>query len=335
MMEIKSIRIRAEGLNKLIAARSEDYEKLIDQITRTNNDADRNRLNREAESILEEIENRERELKKLNLSGGNYRQSSSHWEDNLYRINFSSVKTQLRNICQQIEDQEGAALFLLKNSQAMGGKWSLKLIEQSLQALGTWYPPLEFGFLQHQIANPADFLSAVAKRFDAQISENSETQTVTELIRKIYGALPAGHVFLIQIEIPYLDAKSTFLNWFIRQFWCPLVRELPVVSTISPQVKVFAVLKVRGTVDDACLQENLCCPQEQFDCERALELLLQPWTEVEIRNWLVQHSGLMSLAIGLTRPEVERIARTIYQVSQGRPIDVYHELMNTMSSKVS
>jgi hypothetical protein len=180
-----------------------------------------------------------------------------------------------------------------------------------------------------------DFLYAVAQRFDVQMSQNPEPQIVTELIKKIYGSLCGGNVFLIQIEIPYLDAKSTFLDWFVHQFWRPLVRQLPMVRITSPLVKVFAVITVRGNVDKACLPEDLCCPKQQFHSEKVSKLPLQKWTEEDICNWLVKFSGLMSLAKGLTHPEIEQIARAIYQVSNGRPIDVYHELMKTMTHKVS
>jgi inactive STAND len=265
-----------------------------------------------------------------------YRGSCNNWEDNLYRIDFAKVAKDLGKICGQLEDQEGAALFLLQNSQAMGGKWGVQTIRNRLQGLGTWYPPLEFVFSQHQTVNPMDFLCALAQKFDSQIGQSHETRIISDLIEKIYGALCGGHVFLIQIEIPYLDAKSTFLDWFIHQFWHPLVRQLPLACETSPLVKIFAVITVRGAVDKACLPDHLCCPKQKFDQEKVLKLPLQKWTEADIRNWLVKFSGLMSpAAAGLTRTEVENIAQSIHRVSDGRPIDVYHELMNTMTAKVS
>ena len=259
-----------------------------------------------------------------------YRGSFNNWEDNLHRIDFSKVTKNLGNICQRLEDQEGAALFLLQNSHAMGGKWGVRTIRDRLQELGTWYPPLEFVFLQHKPVNPTDFLFAVAQKFDGQMSQDPEPQIITDLIKKIYGALCGGYVFLIQIEIPYLDAKSTFLDWFVHQFWCPLVRQLPMVKDTSPLVKVFAVITVRGTIDKACLPEALCCPTQQFHSEKVLKLPLQKWTEVDIRNWLVKFSGLMSPAVGRTRPEIEQIARSIYQASKGQPNHAYDELMKTI-----
>jgi inactive STAND/Effector-associated domain 9 len=262
-----------------------------------------------------------------------YRSSFNNWEDNLHRIDFSKVTRKLGEICQRFEDQEGAALFLLQNSQAMGGKWGVKTIKNRLQELGTWYPPLEFVFSQHQTVNPTDFLCAVAQKFDGQMSQDPEPQIIIDLIKKIYGALCGGHVLLIQIEIPYLDAKSTFLDWFVHQFWCPLVRQLPMIGTTSPLVKVFAVITVRGNVDKACLPEALCCPKQQFHSEKVLKMPLQKWTEADIRNWLVKFSRLMS--VGHTRLQIEQIAQSIYRVSNGRPINVYHELMKTMTDKVS
>jgi uncharacterized protein YoxC len=283
---------------------------------------DQPRLKRELDDKYQEMDDVAKQIDDLNaeLAVGDespvvqrqvYRNAGNHWEDNLHRIDFAKVTKNVGEICQQLENQEGAALFLLQNSQAMGGKWGVRTIKDRLQDLGTWYPPLEFAFSPHQTVNSRDFLCAVAQKFNGSMDYDTESKLVTELIKKIYGALCGGQVFLIQIEIPYLDAKSTFLEWFVDQFWCPLVRQLPLVGETSPLVKVFAVITVRGTVHKACLPEHLCCPKRQFHSEKVLNLPLQKWTEAEIRNWLVRFSGLMSPAVGMTRPEVDQMAQSV------------------------
>jgi inactive STAND/Effector-associated domain 9 len=331
--------IKEKYRNNLLKQLAAAYE----QLSSTRNKADIPAIEEQVQQLAEKIKTVESEIDASKRASADenqilqrqvYRDSFNNWEDNLHRIDFSKVTKNL-GICQQMEDQEGAALFLLENSQTMGGKWGVKKIRHRLQELGTWYPPLEFVFSQHQTVNPTDFLCAVAQKFDGQMSQAPEPQIIIDLIKKIYSALCGGHVLLIQIEIPYLDAKSTFLDWFIHQFWCPLVRQLPMIGRTSPLVKIFAVITVRGKVDKVCLPEAWCCPRQQFHSEKVLKLPLQKWTEADIRNWLVKFSGLMSPAVGLTRPEIEQLAQSIYQVSAGRPIDVYHELMKTMTDKVS
>jgi len=317
------------GLVKQYAGAYDDLNTNLDQ-------SQRPVIEERIRQVAAKIKEVEEEIRALKLASADesqvlqsqvYRESFNSWEDNLHRIDFSKVNKSLRSIYDRLDGKSGSALFLLQNSNAMGGKWGIKAIRDRLQDLGKdWYPPLEYAFPLHRSIHQADFLSEVAQKFNYQMSGDTEQKIITDLIEKIYGALYGGQVFLIQIEIPQLDAKSTFLDWFVNQFWCPLVRRLPTVSQTSPLVKIFAVVTVRGSVNKTCLSDELICPNRQFDGEKILNLPLQKWTEADICNWLVSFSGLMSPAIGMTKPEVENMARSIYQVSEGRPSDVYHEL---------
>jgi hypothetical protein len=322
----------------------EQYAAAYRQLNKELNESQKPKIQENIEELEKDIEKVEAEIRALKsgLADGQqdrqskqYREVFNSWDDNLHRIDFSKVNKGLGTVCDSLEVEAGAALFLLQNSHAMGGRWGVKSIKNRLQELGDWYPPLEFVFAQHQIIHQDDFLNEVAQRFNYSMSQSNEQKVITDLIEKIYGALRGGQVFLIQVEIPHLDANSTFLEWFVNQFWCPLVRQLPRAKQTAPLLKIFAVLTVRGAVHKTCLPEKMLCPKRQLDDEKIVNLPLQTWTETDIRNWLIRFSGLMSSDSGMTRLEIENIARTIHQVSNGRPIDVYHELMNTMTLKVS
>jgi inactive STAND len=265
-----------------------------------------------------------------------YRESFADWEQNLHRIDFSKVNRNLAAICTEIEDSEGAALFLLKNSNVMGGKWCVQKIIKHVQDLGNWYPPIEFSFSSRPTISHTDFLYDAANKFEIKIDQVPEQQIINNLIDKIYLVLTGGgNIFMIQIDIPYLDANSTFLDWFVNCFWCPLVKQMPFASGKSPLVKIFAVITVRGAVHKQCLPDTLVCKKPPFANDRILEMPLQKWEEKDICKWLIKFSGLMLPAVGMSILEVELMAKTIYQVTEGRPIDVYDELMNTMTSKVN
>jgi inactive STAND/Effector-associated domain 9 len=323
----------------------QQYAAAYDQLSSTIDKSEHPVINAKIQQLEDKIKIVEGEITALQNTSSNvdvrikskvYRESFDSWEDNLYRIDFSKTTTSLNKVCQEIEYKEGAALFLLKNSTSMGGKWCIKKIVKHLQSIGNWDPPVEFSFSSRPNINHIDFLYDIANKFDVKIDQDNEQQIINELIKKIYLALiGGGNIFMIQVDIPYLDAKSTFLDWFVNHFWCPLIQHIPLISQKSPLVKIFAVITVRGAVEKQCLPEILLCKKPPFAGDKILEIPLQKWTEQDICNWLINFSGLMLPAVGMTRSNIESMAKSIYQITRGQPIHVYGELMNTMTSKVS
>jgi hypothetical protein len=327
-----------EFLLKQYAAAYNQRSSTLDQSQHPIIDGTIQRLQNEIEMIESEIKILQDNFSNIDvgIKSKVYRGSFDSWEDNLHRIDFSKATKSLNTVCQRIEDKEGAALFLLKNSTAMGGKWCVKKIVNHLQNIGNWYPPIEFSFSPRPVINHTDFLYDIANKFGVQIDQSNEQQIINELIDKIYLALMGGgNIFMIQVDIPCLDAKSTFLDWFVNHFWNPLIQHMPRISQQSPLVKIFAVITVRGTVAKQCLPEILICKNPSFTGDKILEISLQKWTEKDICQWLISFSGLMLPAVGMTRSDIESMAQSIHQVTGGQPLHVYGELMNTMTSKVS
>jgi hypothetical protein len=294
-------------------------------------------LENEIENIQQEI-NDLRDQSILNEEDRNSvekRNLSKKWEDELHKIDFSKASKSLDSICAKLENQEGAALFFLQDSNTMGGKWCIKKIQDRLQQLGNWYPPVIFVFPARPIINHLEFLYGMAREFNISTEQTSESQLIYGLINKIYTALRGGHVLFIHVEIPSINDKTKFLDWFVNCFWCPLVQKMPMMSIESPLVRIFAVISIRGAIDKKHLPMDLFCQKKLFDQEKITELTLQNWTEVDIRNWLIKFSGLMSPPIEMKRQEVCDMAQSIHQVAGGTPRQVYDELMREMDSKIS
>ncbi|NES24532.1 MAG: hypothetical protein F6K41_37900 [Symploca sp. SIO3E6] len=62
-----------------------------------------------------------------------------------------------------------------------------------------------------------------------------------------------------------------------------------------------------------------------------MEIPLETWTEEEIRNWLFNFSGLTAPKIGLSAPEIEAMAKSIFAASDGVPGIVYPELKQQLN----
>lgn len=226
------------------------------------------------------------------------------------------------------EEQRGAALFLLQQSRSMHGDLCIQHIKSVLQSLGTWTPPIEFEFLPYRPTNPSDFLNDLAGKFEIKSAVGSPTPT--EITEGICQSLQNGNVLLIQLGIYSINLGDNFLTWFIQQFWEQLINQLERLDQERPLIRVVSVISVGNIVPRECLPEALCCTLQRFDARKLLELPLQKWTEKEICLWLLKFSNL-----GLGRSEIEMMAKNIYRVSQGRPSEVYGELMQVMTQKVS
>jgi hypothetical protein len=316
------------------------YESLYGDKAKALSDADKRTIQLKIDDLNQEIEELETEIKKLRTSkleiGENFRGYSLEWEERLPEINFSKSKKIIRAIFDRFEDhQDGQAVFLLQRSRSMGGDLCIKHIRTLLQRMGTWYPPCEYGFPPHQQTNPIDFLNALASQFDAEPVKSITQHAIQEIVRKVCHPLRSGNVLLIHIEIYSLEIQDSFLEWFVNVFWNALVQQISIHRQDHPLIKLVAVIAVRGVVPKSHLHSALCCNKQKFDGRKILELPLEKWKETEICHWLWKFSGLDAPHIGRTRSEIEQIAKTIYTVSEGKPSDVRHELMEALRKEMT
>ena len=215
----------------------------------------------------------------------------------------------------------------------MGGCWCIENIKSQFRN-DNWYSPCKFEFSSHQEANPRDFLRYLAEKFSVPTCDELPKHT-NEIISKICKSLRSGNILFIQIDIYDLSSQDTFLDWFVQQFWCILVDKLPEISQENPFIKLIAVLSIRGSIPEDLLLSDLCCESNEFDSKKILELPLEKWTDQEIKKWLLRFSGLTADHIGVNRQEIEGMAKRIHRLTEGRPSDVYSELIDAMSKHVN
>ncbi|UBF27483.1 hypothetical protein K9N68_05930 [Kovacikia minuta CCNUW1] len=319
---------------KYLESLVQKYKALYTQLSGTLNEVDKVPIRDSIRNLEVEIQEIEAEIKQFQFSGSSdadsYRAYSTEWEEKLPKINFIKANKIITSILNKFENKEGAALFLMQNSRSMGAKWCAKNIKSQLQDLGKMYPPCEFEFLSHQQTRPQFFLNFLAEKFQVQQAPGDSQTYLDMIVDRICGSLRRGNIFYIQIEIYSLHAQDDFLNWFVNQFWCPLVRRLSGLCHEHPLIRLIAVLMVRDSLPKDSLPNSLCCRKQTFHGEKILELPLQNWTEPEIHNWLVKFSGL-----NIQVADMKQMAQSIHRVAKGRPNDVHSELMNEMSKLVS
>lgn len=180
----------------------------------------------------------------------------------------------------------------------------------------------------------------MAEKFEiepAVFNESNNIQKYTKnIIDGICKSLYSGNIVFIDVEIPSLGREDRFLVWFVEQLWNQLISRLDQLSNTHCLIRVVGVIAVHSGVPEECLPRYLCYERraENLDGTRFLEIPLETWTEQEIRNWLINFSGLTAPNIGLSIPEIDAIARSIFEVSNGAPDRAYRELKEQLKDVI-
>ena len=333
-----TMEMNAEFVQIKIQAKKEEYKLLLEkykqvnaQKLRTLDDVDKVTLNetvRQLEAQIEELLVELDQLRKPQQSSTQtYRQATHAWQENLHKINYARVTSTLNTVFGQLQQQEGSALFVLRNSRSMGGEWCIRKVKQKISSeLGTLVAPCNVNFAPHQTAESITFLNSLAERFpiDPVVTPTNLTSAIDRVIDKIFQSLRSGDILLMEINIYSLNPQNSFLEWFVNTFW------LALVSRQKPRVQLLAIVSVRGSIPKSCLPTTLCCKKTNFSGSKILELPLQNWKKDEICNWLFHFSGLTQQTDQLTDDDIAQIAQTIHDSTAGEPKAVYDELMETM-----
>jgi hypothetical protein len=306
-----------------------DYESVYQQLSHTRDKADRNQLQRKADDLFEQMERVEAQLNQCQSSHTTYNDYYKNWEEHLPQINYSQASKLFNRIFDHFGEKGGAVFFLLQNCHPMGGKWCMEKIKASLKDKGVW-SPRAVGFAAWEQPNPTDFIQRLGTSFNLEDNTSSVEVATQRLIDKIYNSLQIDSTVFLEIRLFSLDSKSDFLAWLISQFWVPLISRLRLIRQELPLVKFVAVMVVE-TEMPPCRSPALFYQEGKLTSKKIIELKLGNWTEKEIRTWLYRYSGLAMPHVGRTPREIEQMSRMVYQVSQGRPIDVYSYLMNELT----
>ncbi|MBE9070538.1 hypothetical protein IQ260_28235 [Leptolyngbya cf. ectocarpi LEGE 11479] len=334
-------------VNGLLIQQKEAYQKTLlkkyqaayAQMSKTLSDTEKINLEEEIKQLETSIQATQREINELRVpqksESESYRQLSNVWEEELHKINYSKVESALNTIFKPLKRREGSALFFIRKSQDMGGKWCIQKIKHRIQSdLGSGLVPRSIGFSSFQNADAMGVLSRLAERYiiDMPVEQNNLKGCTQAIIKRIIDSLESGQIFLLEIQLYRLQPHDSFLKWFVNDFWMPLVSQLPAISSQKRNIRLMAVLAVQGgTVSKGCLSSDLCCNKKNFNGSKIFELTLQRWTEPEICDWLFDFSGLTAQVKRLNDDQIEQMAENIHYVTGGIPNKVYHELMNAMT----
>lgn len=259
------------GVNEAFIQTREDEIRLLTQQYQENwrkklttlNASDKVTIDQEIEQLEAKMRLLQSELDDLRtphrVENVKHRNTFRDWEDKLHKIDFSRVESALQPIFRNLSRREGAALFILRKSRTMGGKWCIQKIKYRIQDDVGNLIFREIGFTAYQTIDSVSFLNRLAERFkvDVRVDSSNILRSTQTIIDGILGSLPSGNTLCLEINIYKLNAKDAFLEWFSRDFWMPLVQQLSNIAQQRPRIRLLAIIAVRDSIPNPCLPPEI------------------------------------------------------------------------------
>lgn len=312
-----------------------EHQSVNKQWLRELSDANRVRLDSHLATL-------DRELEEINaqLDGT---LSSKQWIEKLPslipNINFTEVEEILDKITKRMEIEQGvAALLMLQDAPAMGGDFCIERMKRVLKTDDKTFLHRKIGQLPGSRLDPDTFARGLGRELGCepphagQISRNQFQEYTKTLQQTLVGALQSGCVTLLEIQTrDHISLPSDFLPWYIREFWMPLVQQLPDVIQKKRRFIVLCVIVASTQIKMDDFDPELRCCDGVFDPAKLLSIQLKCWRQDEILNWLLDHAKLDRPDIGLEMAEIEAIAEHVYLASHnGLPALVPNFLLSTV-----
>lgn len=316
-------------LESRLATLSQEISIANNQFKSTGGSLERERIKKQIDDLLVQMEVAERELREFETKSGDHNRRFLNWHATLPRIDFkeaiattTDVLINCRNNC--------AALFLLQNSLPMGGKWCVERIGELLKETTLDFKKYEVEFTTSSQPNERGMLDMLARYFNVEPVANDLSRYAHEVIERIKGSLQSGSVVFIELRgVEFIYDQTKLLNWFVEHFWVPLVRQLPHLSKMYSRLRVVVIISADEPLPPESVPPEIFCTKEKFHNEKILELPLQNWTSDEIQEWLESYSGMNT-------NDILMLTRKIYNASsKGLPALVYQAISQHLPAEGS
>lgn len=242
------------------------------------------------------------------------------WEVHLPKIDYKAARAIINNVLDKVT-LGGGALFLLQESQIMGGEWCVNQIKLLLSNKKLRHFQVEF--LQHQRLNEFELMYQIGAYLNVEDPTDNLEQYTHAVIHKICNSLEIGTTIFVELRLwDDLSLQDHFLQWFILEFWKPLLGHLPELTERLRRIRFIVAIVANNKLSSTCLRPHLLCSPQQFDQEKIVVLPLEYWTEEEIKEWLYEYSSVLSAG-----EDFDQTARVIFQSSKGIPLVVYNNLI--------
>lgn len=270
-----------------------------------------------------------------------YQNYQNNWDKHIHKIDYSLARKCFEPVINQLQKQEGAALFLLQNYAQMEGRLCLKSLKEELTQKGIKVHrecQIKFGDYYYGNGSPIDFLIKLGEHLGEIVSDNFDSiqEPLEKITHKICGLFLTSGVVFIELEVK--DTHTELLDWFIKHFWVELVAKLPSLKQKYIHARFITIITTNHTLSSNWLKPYLTKVGRNFDCQKIIDLKLKKWGEDEIKHWINEHSQLTEL--GCYAPEeimrmIPDIPSIVWKNSnKGLPKAAHADLLNQLETAV-
>jgi len=213
----------------------------------------RRKLEKQAEKLLDEIDEIEAKLAAFDADSPNANVRDRGLEKKLQKINFTDAKNTARLIKEKLDEDGGLASFFLQKTKIQKGQFCIEEVieillgEQKLgdEIFGTLKYPVDLDSTTSTF-NESEFLKQLGSHFG--IAEDDEKNLLEKIRGNLCSLMGSGTNILVTVKglDELLDIKG-FTQWFVEDFWNLLVDELP-NHCKSWSSKLIVILVANGEV---------------------------------------------------------------------------------------
>jgi hypothetical protein len=330
-------RTKQDAIARRIADLQEEWVALNARLTAELNTDSQIRIERQMALKDSEIARLERELNALGLAEGSYDSFHDEWQRRIPELDFKRAIGIFNTVLDDLEDSEGAALFLLQDALSMEGHSCVARMRNLLQQKTIALRSHEIEFVPTDRLSPLDLLRRIGARVGVEIppaeaDAGALRQHTRAILQKIRGSLQSGCIVFFTLTVwDSLSFRDPFVSWLVGEFWAAIVEEIRAVGRQHPMVKFILVIIVNTPLVPGALPELHICKRRRFESHKILELPLQKWTREELKRWLLIYSGLTGAPVGLDAEAIDHLSETIYLSSRGgEPSRVAQALMQLL-----
>ena len=325
---VETGRKRRDFYTKQLSQLEEELAAIEADLASAPREVDRLRLEKEVEKTLNKIDKVEGQLVKLDSENSDPNVRDRSLEKILQKIDFVKAKGTASLIKEKLNQDGGSVLFFIQKSKKQMGHYCVEevinviMADQIIdgQVIGAYRRySIDLGSAISQY-DECEFLIRLASYFN--IEKVKEITALSQQLRhKIRDSIDKGTTIFLEIKsLDDLLEKREFLEWFIEEFWKPLIDEVMTVSKKYKSKFIVALIADSQIMSD-CSPDHFC-DSNSFDCYKMLELPLPNWTIDDIQDWLIRFRTLSSGMTEKTNAELKKVAKDIHRGSEGTPESV-------------
>jgi inactive STAND len=287
----------------------------------------RSQLMARAESILEESEkiedlinqyeaetvSSEFQSNNTSLSCEEFNYIVTQWEKDLHHIDYRQAKNSTSKILKKIQKNESrTSLFLFQNYQRFAGRRYVNYLESAINNanIGRFHKlrriELSIGELRG-----LDFLLNLSGHLDLKLLPSQIS--VDLILDKIEEMLGGHNIFLMEVSLPNLNGDTSFICWFIDEFWNRIHDRMPQFLAQNSKATFICVMTLASDLEKKYLESRKCTP-ECFDSGKFVVLQREKWRKDKIQEWMNLYARPP-----LSSDQIKEIHGIVWDVAEGVP----------------